>query len=181
MESLRGAKRPGTAVSTLRTAAASVYRERSLTRITDELDRDCATWADAFSKAAAAAESLVASEAAQVKGPASDARRQSELLESLRLVSERLGSACMQVQYTRSLAAALQQVTDKLAESERMRKQGEQQAHAALSAEEAENEALRRRLSSLEAAGAAAAAPAPAPALDEDDLAELMALRREVR
>ena len=67
MASLR-AKRPGTAVSTLRTAAASVYRERSLTRITDELDRDCATWADAFSKAAAAAESLVASRRRRSKG-----------------------------------------------------------------------------------------------------------------
>ena len=68
-------------------------------------------------------------------GTAANSRRQGEMLSLLRLVSERLGQASMQVQHTRGQAAALAQLHEKLVTAERTQGELRQQASDARAAE----------------------------------------------
>ena len=152
-------RRPQTAAS----RAAVPQQEKSLSKLAQDLAAECETWSARFDKAASwpVDQLLVVTAGGQDSSgngqPAmgTQARRQQELLEALKLVAERLGAASMQVQHTRGQASTLDQVHGKLVASERERDRQVQLADEARASESralAELSVLRTDLAREEAA-----------------------------
>jgi hypothetical protein len=97
--------------------ATSGYRERSLAKLAEELEREGTAWSSSFTAAASSLAQLKHSIDEHIAATPGDSlvRKADLVLEQLRLVSERLGAATMQVQHARTQAAALAQVEKRLA------------------------------------------------------------------
>ena len=177
-----------------------LHRARSIKLLAEELDRECSQWSSLFEKAAASVAGLLRVVADGASHSATAGRRQGELLEHLKLVAERLGAASMQVQHTRSQAAALEAVHELLTKAEADKQQLSEQLRAAtaraeeLSAQarvatartgELEAEARKRGASPAAAVMAsvpmAAAAAAASTAIDEGQVAALRLELQELR
>ena len=172
--------RPRTAAHGARagTSVACFLPARSVTiaKLSEDLNREAGAWCSHFSKASTAVEALCAAMDGQASGVGQHGRRQSELLDALKLVADRLGTAITQVQHTRAQAAALAQFEEKLGLSDRERQRLQAAADATHIVERrAHNELQMMRVELCAEEHARRRAPAATPS------GELDALRRELQ